>query len=385
MKTNALLTVVALSFASAGCGAATTSLAPAPGLTVPAGAQVATVSATPSGGGYTAVGTVEARTTATLAARVAGYVTAIRAGVGDRVKTGAVLITLATPEAGQQVSEAQAGVEAARAQLAAARRQTMAAAAQASLAASTYKRYQQLLQTQAVSPHEFDQVAAANQAAAADHAAARARQQAAQSGLAQSQAALAQARTQAGFDTITAPFDAVVTAKPAAVGDLAMPGTPLIVLEAGGGWDLAVSVPNQRLSGIKVGQTVSATVDGLPSPVQARVREIAPASDPAARAAIVKLALPGAPGLRAGLFGQVSLPSAGPAATSLAVADAALVRFGELDQLYVLDPAGRAELRIVTLGATNAGQVEVLSGLNPGDRYVANPAVLAAAGGTRGQ
>jgi len=387
MTQKTIFYIAGLALLSAGCGAAPAALGPAPGLAVPAAAQLATAGAAPSAGGYAAVGTVESRTTVTVSARVAGYVTAVNVATGDRVRAGEVLVTLATPEAAQQVTQARAAVTSATAGLEAAHRQAGAAAAQAALAASTFKRYQQLQQKQAVSPHEFDQVATANQAAAAEQAAARARQQAAASALTEAQSELAQARTRAGYSTLTAPFDGVVTAKPAAVGDLATPGAPLVELAADAGWQLAVSVPNRLLGGLKVGQAVAATLDSLPGPLPgARIREIAPASDPRAHAAIVKVALPAAPGLRAGLYGQVLLPSAAgtPAAPAMTVPETSLVRFGELDELYVVDAGGRAELRLVTVGASASGRAEILSGLNSGERFVVNPAVLAAGpGGNR--
>ncbi|HUX68635.1 MAG TPA: efflux RND transporter periplasmic adaptor subunit [Terriglobales bacterium] len=377
-----LFAAAGLMLAASACAPAAQSPAPAAGLPLPPGTPVATAGMTAAAPTYRAVGTVQSRTTAVLAARVSGYVTAVHVKLGDRVRAGQVLVVLATPEAGDQVAQARAGLAAARSQLQAAERQVAAAHAQAQLAASTLRRYQQLQQSDSVSPHEFDQVAAANRSAAADEAAARARQSAAASLVAQAQAALAQARSQAGFATLRAPFAAVVTAKSVAVGDLATPGAPLLSLEAPGQFQLAVSAPDQIVPALRLGLPVEATVASLPGPAfHVRIAEIAPSSDPAARAAIVKVDLPASPGLRSGLYGQVLLPAPAGAAppSALTVPSTAVLQAGELDEMYVLDAGGRAELRLVKTGATAAGQVEILAGLSPGERYavdaqaVANP------------
>ena len=55
----------------------------------------------------------------------------------------------------------------------------------------------------------------------------------------------------------------------------------------------------------------------------------------------------------------------------------AVVRRAELTALYVLDAAGKPLLRQVRLGRTEGDQVEILSGLNPGERVVTDPAVAA--------
>jgi len=380
-KSLLLFAAAGLLLAASACAPAAQSPAPAAGVSLPAGTQLATAGMTAAAPTYSAVGTVQSRTTAVVAARVSGYVTAVRVKLGDRVRAGQVLVVLATPEAGDRVAQAQAGVAAAAAQLQAAQRQVAAAHAQAQLASSTYRRYQQLQQADSVSPHEFDQVAAADRSAAADEATARARQHAAASQVQQAQAALAQARSQAGYATLAAPFAAVVTAKSVAVGDLATPGAPLLSLEAPNQFQLAVSAPDQIVPALRVGQPVAASVASLPGATfHVRITEIAPASDPAARAAIIKVDLPASPGLRSGLYGQVLLPAPPGAAqaAALTVPATAVLQSGELDEMYVLDRASRAELRLVKTGAAAGGQVEILAGLSPGERYVLDAQVVAA-------
>jgi multidrug efflux pump subunit AcrA (membrane-fusion protein) len=82
----------------------------------------------------------------------------------------------------------------------------------------------------------------------------------------------------------------------------------------------------------------------------------------------VKLDLPAAPGLRSGLFGRARFPAAERQA--LLVPLTALIERGQLTSAYVVDARGIARLRLVTAGARYGDRVEILSGLDAGERLV---------------
>ncbi|MHB8736116.1 MAG: efflux RND transporter periplasmic adaptor subunit [Terriglobales bacterium] len=337
------------------------------GWPLPAGLPVATVTWTEAPDTFVAVGSVEARTSATLAARVTGMVLEVRVQPGQRVRAGQLLAVLSNPQAGEEVQAQQAALAAAEASLHAAQQQHRAAQANADLAHSTYDRYRGL--AQAVSPHELETVSAAAQAAQAAQQAAVAQEQAAQAGVRQNQATLQAARTGASFSRITAPYSAIVTAKWVDAGALATPGLPLLQIERPGASRLAVSVPNTVLPAVHLGQHLAVEIDGhVPAQMDGVVGEIAPDSDTLSRSALVKLDLPAAAKLRSGLYGRVAIPT-GSRRALLAPASALLHR-GDLDEIYVVNGAGRAELRLVKPGAVLSGQVEILSGLSPGEHYV---------------
>jgi multidrug efflux pump subunit AcrA (membrane-fusion protein) len=60
----------------------------------------------------------------------------------------------------------------------------------------------------------------------------------------------------------------------------------------------------------------------------------------------------------------------------LLIAQTAVVERGQLQGVYVLDQNKVASLRYVTLGKTTGAEVEVLAGLQEGERLVANPGDL---------
>ncbi len=105
-----------------------------------------------------------------------------------------------------------------------------------------------------------------------------------------------------------------------------------------------------------------------------RVAEVAQV-DPASHSFLVKFDLPAGVTARAGQFGRARI--LGPARRVLAVPAAAVVRRGQLSFAYVVDAGGAARMRMVSLGEPAADRIEVLAGLQQGDRVVLNPPAIA--------
>ena len=164
-----------------------------------------------------AVGTVRAAQTSDAASQMMGNIVEIRAHEGDHVQRGQVLAVI-------DDSQPRAVVDRATAADLAAQQQLVGADSDLALAESTLKRYQNLYEKKSVSPQEFDEVKARQQAALA-------RRDMAKAGQAEAQAALSQARTSLNYTRIRAPFDGVVTGKKADSGTLASPGMPIFTVE----------------------------------------------------------------------------------------------------------------------------------------------------------
>ena len=154
---------------------------------------------------------------ATLASQMMGNIVEIRAHEGDRVQRGQVLAII-------DDSQPRAAVDRATAADLAAEQQLAGADSDLALAESTLKRYQTLYEKKSVSPQEFDEVKARQQAALA-------RRDMAKAGQAQAQGSIGQAHTSLDYTQIRAPFDGVVTEKKADSGTLASPGMPLFTVE----------------------------------------------------------------------------------------------------------------------------------------------------------
>ena len=306
-----------------------------------------------------ATGTVRAADSAQLASQMMGTITRVNVHEGDHVRRGEVLITIDAAQPRAAYQSAAAGVQASEQSIA-------AADADYALAESTMQRYQMLYDKKSVSPQEFDEVKT-------KLAAAKARQEAAHAGRAQAEAAVSQANTAVGFSSIRAPFDGLVTAKFVDAGAMATPGVPLLVVEDPSRFRLEVQVDESEIGAVQLGATVPIVIDAIGNqPFSGKVVQIVPAADPSSRSFTVKIELPSNSQIRSGLFGRAQFPHG--RRQSILVPQAALVHRGQLDGIYVVDKNHVASLRYITLGKPSAKDVEVLSGLDGGERVVADAA-----------
>jgi RND family efflux transporter MFP subunit len=307
------------------------------------------------------VGTVRAAQTSQLASEMTGSIQELRVHEGDHVRRGQVLAVLEDAQPRTAIDRATAAENAAL-------QEVTASSSDLTLAESTLKRYQTLYDKKSVSPQEFDEVKARYQAALAHRDMTRAGQE-------QAKAALAQAHTSFSYTRILAPFDGVITEKRADPGTLATPGLPIFTIESSGRYHLEVTVNENDLQYVRMGEQISVAVDALGNAdLKGMVSQILPAADAGSRSFVVKAELPADMRLRSGLFGRAQF-SRGKR-SSLLIPQTAVVDRGQLQGVYVLDQSKIANLRYVTLGKETGTMVEVLAGLQEGERLVAKPGEL---------
>ena len=308
-----------------------------------------------------AVGTVRAAQTSDASSQMMGNIVEIRAHEGDHVQRGQVLAVIYD-------SQPRAVVDRATAAELAAQQQQVGADSDLALAESTLKRYQTLLEKKSVSPQEFDEVKARQQAALA-------RRDMTKAGQAQAQAALSQARTSLDYTRIRAPFEGVVAGKKADSGTLASPGMPIFTIEDVHRFRLEATVNESDLQYVRTGQQVPVLIDALGNTgLKGKVVQIVPAADSASRTFLVKIELPTDTRLRSGLFGRAQFSRGERQA--LLIPRSAVVERGQLQGIYVLDQNKIASLRYITLGKPSGAEVEVLAGLQNGERLVAKPGAV---------
>lgn len=303
-------------------------------------------------------GTLRAKQTAVISAQVVGRIEQVLVRAGDTVRAGQTVAVLDDVMLKASVDQAQAAAKSAESQQAAAQ-------TNADLAASTLARYQQLQLQKSVSPQELDEVSRRAEASSAQMDAVRA---AAVAARAQENGA----RAMLGYSRITAPFAGVVTARMADPGTLASPGVPLLQIDSAGPLQLQTTVSESAIASVHIGMKLGITVDAAPSLDPAgTVSEIVPAADPASHTFLVKIDIPSAPQLRAGMYATAAIPTGSRQA--IVVPRSAVVVRGSLACAYVLDGNGIAQLRYVTLGTQQGNLVEVLSGIASAERLVDDP------------
>lgn len=294
---------------------------------------------------YTAEAVVEAVRQSTVAAQIAGRIVDLRFDVGDTVKKGEVIVRIDERAATQAVAAGEAQVREAEAVLRNARAQ--------------YERSRQLLAQKYISQ------------AALDKAEAEFRQ--AQARLTAMLAGAGQAATERSFTTIVAPYSGVVSARHVELGELAVPGKPLMT-----GFDPATlrvvaTVPQTQVAAIQASGQARVEVPSLGRWVEVKQLTIVPTADPRTHTTRVRLELPeDARGVHPGVFARAHFVIG--RAPRLLAPRAAVIRRSELTAVYVVDEKGAPRLRQVRLGsAGDERSVEVLSGLKPGERVSLDP------------
>ena len=330
----------------------------------------ATVAAAEIPDTFEAGGIVQARTTATLMARVHAPVQDVRAVPGDRVRAAQVLIVLDGRDLAAQARRAKAQGASADQEVIAAVAERQAAEAALALARATQARIAGLASKRSATQQELDDATGALRAAEARAAAAAARAQAAVSSVEAARAASEAADTTETFSRITAPFDGVVTEKMVEPGNMAAPGTPLMRLEDTRRFRLDVHVDEARIGRVSPGASVAVTLDTGSDEgtrvVNGTVTEVGRAADADVRSFLVKIELPDDGRLRSGMFGRARFTS--QPRRALRVPEGALVQRGQVTSVFVVEK-GIARVRLVNVG----GGAEVLAGVSDGDVVIVNP------------
>jgi len=172
-----------------------------------------------------------------------------------------------------------------------------------------------------------------------------------------------------------APQASVLMTRHVRVGDVVQPGQPLAEIADVDQLDVRIEVPTNLVAQIKIGDQVPVSLSHVN--VWAPVVQIFPAADRSQRTVSVKLALPAGSPAAPGMYALAWIAQAGgntPSAFAPAVPVSAVAHRGSQPLAFVLDGQGRAEMRILRLGDVTGDQVAVLSGLQTGERVVANPA-----------
>jgi RND family efflux transporter MFP subunit len=241
------------------------------------------------------------------------------------------------------------------------------ARSQLDLAKATFDRMQDLLDKRSITNQEYDEASARLKAARAALDMACARRTQLDAKIAQIEQDVHAAGIQRGYSEIDAPFSGTVITRSIDPGTLAVPGAPLFTIERDGAYRLEASVEESRLSLMRVGITVSVTIDGIDRTFPAQVTEIVPSVEVATRTGTVKIDLPSLPGLRSGLFGKALFDTGGRKV--LAIPDASVMERGQLQSVYVAEN-NIAHTRLITVGNRVGNRVEVLSGLEEGDGVI---------------
>lgn len=285
------------------------------------------------------LGEVISPSMAQVSAQVPGRVSKIWVEAGSGVKPGDPLITISGEEYQARLNQAQAGVAQVQAQL--------------TQASANYKRFQFLLKEGAASPQEFEAV--------------QERYKSAQAAVAAAQAQVKEAATMKGYTVIRAPEAAVVAARKVAVGDLAQPGQPLVSLYNPDLLQIEGEVNDSFRDQVRVGKAARVAVPAVNWQMDLSIAEIFPISQSPSRTFKVRTAPIKDQKLVPGMFARLSLPLEGT--LGILIPQEAVHQVGQLTMVKVVVD-GQSQWRQVKTGRQINGQVEVLAGLQPGEKIL---------------
>jgi membrane fusion protein, multidrug efflux system len=285
-------------------------------------------------GGYE--GIVEAERQTAIAAQVTGSIVEISVKAGERVKKGQLLVRIDARAAAQTAAAGKA--------------QQASAEASLELARKELEREKQLFAQGYISQAAEDRAEAKFKVAEA--------QARAQSSMA------AEAQTQAGFYTVRAPYAGVVSEVPVVLGDMAMPGRPLLTLYDPAALRVTAHIPQSAASG----GFPAATLEISGNEIKPAHIKVLPAIDAGTDTVEVRFSLPPSFSAAPGTFVRVEAGVNAAASSIVRIPLAAVVKRAELTGAYVLNSQNQPMLRQIRLGRTFGPEVEVLSGINPGER-----------------
>lgn len=295
-------------------------------------------------------GTVAADNAAQISTRHMGYVKAVYAKLGDKVKKGQNLLHISNTELSAQLAQVKA-------------KQAEAKAAFLN-AQKDYERYNQLFSQNSATQKELDDMQT-------QYSMAQARLKAAQE-------MQNEIESQFAYTQIKAPFTGTITSKNVQVGDLAKPGQVLMQLEGDQSLLVETRIPESDINRINQQDSVAVYLSSIDQQLKAEVFELSNSARFTGGQYTLKVRLINPPAsVKAGMYAQVKLPielkkDHELQAAPLLIPKEALVKQGQLTGVFTPSLQNTAVLRWLRLGQDFGDQVEVLSGLSPDEQIIIN-------------
>ena len=322
-------------------------------------------------------GTLTAEEQADVAAETAGRVVVTPVERGTPVAEGAVIVKLSSVETDASLKEAEANAAQIEAKLALGPEgafdvnkvpEVANARASLTLAQAEFARIEKLLAERVVSQSEFDQRKTAVEAARQQYEAAKNGAEQQYQALQASRARVTLARKAVSDTTVRAPFTGIVAQRMVSTGDYVTRGMKVAEVVRITPLRIELTVPEQFVADVKVGQPVSFSVDAFPGRTfEGLVRYVSPSLRADQRALTVEASVPNNRGeLKPGMFATALVEQAKKLPAVLVPVGAVRTVSGT-SRVFVVT-GDHVEERIVTTGQKVDPLVEITTGLKQGER-----------------
>ena len=335
----------------------------------------------------TVTGTLAAEDQVAMGFKVAGRIETVAVDLGSRVAPGQTIARLAPVDFQLRVQQAEASLQQARARLGldpkgtteqvdpektAVVRQARAVLDEARL---NHSRVKTFVDRGISSRAELDSADAALQVADGRYEDALEEVRNRQALLTQRKTELDLARQEMVDTVLIAPFSGIIRERTVSPGQYVNAGAPIATLVRMHPLRLQADVPEREASNVKVGQAVKVRVEGDTTVYDGRIVRVSPAIDEQSRSLRVEAQVGNeAATIRPGSFatGDIIVASATPA---IVVPSSAVVSFAGVEKVLTVAGEKVVEKR-VELGRREGEAVEILKGLNAGDRVIVEPGNL---------
>lgn len=332
-------------------------------------------------------GTLGAQERSILSAKVSGHLEKMLVDVGSSVAEGDLLAQIEPRDYELRVQQAEAALAQARAAVGLGADQATRglkledlntvreARALLDEAGKNRQRVQSLSKAGIAPQSEVDAVEATYKVAVSRHQVALEDARSRLAAISQRDAEFDLARKQLADTSIRAPFKGIVQTRPGAIGQFVAAGTPIIELVQTDPLRLRLGVPERFATQVRAGQEVRLIMsENDTNRLVGTLSRLSPALDEESRTLPVEADIPVHPALRPGLFARAELVLTRDQA-GIAVPINGVLTFAGIEKV-VVESGGKALEKVVTTGRRGPDWIEILAGLQPGDRIVSNPAGL---------
>jgi RND family efflux transporter MFP subunit len=373
----ALPVAVAALLASAGCGRSGGSSTTVSADAAPR-AAVVKVRHTPLSNTLSIAGEFLPYQEVELHAKVAGYIRNINVDIGDRVRTGQVLAVLEIPELSAQLEGSNAGVRHSQEEITRAQNEVSRAEADHAALHAAAARLKQASEARPglIAEQELDDATAKDLSAEAQVEATKSALSASRQQLEVSQADQQHYAALSEYSRITAPFDGVVTWRYADTGSLIQAGTsnvssmPVVKLSQVNMLRLRIPVPESLAASVHDGEPADIRVKATDEHLSGKVIRSTDSLDRSTRTMQVEVDVPNRDyKLTPGMYADVSLRIQNdPNALTLPLQ--AINRGADKTTVLFVNAENHVEEREIHTGIEGSNRIQILSGLNEGDRVI---------------
>jgi len=331
--------------------------------------EVQTVQSTEKSSGDTYKATLEAYQQGIITSKTSAKVLTLSVENGQYVNAGDTLVTLDDQDIQNNIKTAQAQLQVYEQQVNAYQVAMEKYKISVDDAQRNYDRQKALFDKKAISQTDLESAEKTLKSAQADYDSGNASIQTAQANIAAENVTIANYQDTLSNTVIKAPISGVISDKSIYIGQMASSGTTLAKINDISSVYATIQVPQEKISGVKIGQAATVTVDGSDKTYTGTLQNMDLSADTTSRVFNCKVKIDNSDkSLLPGVYAKVELDSAEKTEVITVPVNALVGNEG--DYSIFINNNGTVKKQKVTIGETNGNNIEITSGVQAGDAVI---------------